>query len=92
MARPRAINRELRFDLRMRVGGRAIQTNYVPASVRLMIERAVEFRAGSGLADIAIGSLKIDVPDSYQTDAIPREITNIARAFFYRPGLIYARP
>ena len=54
-----------------------------------MIDRATKFRAGSsGVGDIAIGSLKISVADSYSTDALPREITNIARkAWAYRPGL-----
>ena len=66
--------------------------NEVPASIRLMIERAVRFRAGSGLGNIEIGSLKINVADSYKTDALPREITNIGRGFQYRPGLISARP
>ena len=67
-------------------------TNHVPPSVRLMIQRAVRFRAGSGLAGIEIGSLKINVANSYKTDALPREITNIGRAFQYRPGIISARP
>ena len=67
--------------------------NGVPASVKLMVERAIEYRAGgSGLGDIRIGSLQMDVADSYKTDALPREITNIARAFFYRPGIFVARP
>ena len=66
--------------------------NEVPASVRLMIERAVAFRAGSGLGGITIGSLKINVAPTYETDRIPPEIANIGRAFFYRPGLFAARP
>ena len=66
--------------------------NLVPASVRLMLERAIAFRAGSGLGDIEIGSLKLGLADSYKTDALPLEITNMARSFFYRPGLIAARP
>ena len=45
--------------------------NKVPASVQLMVERAVEFRAGSGLAGFTIGSLQMDVADSYKTDALP---------------------
>ena len=66
--------------------------NEVPASVRLMVERAIAFRAGSGLAGLSIGSLKINVADSYATDKLPREITNIARAYAYRPGLFAGRP
>ena len=45
--------------------------NSVPASVRLLVERAVAFRAGSGLAGFAIGSLKIAVAKSYKTDRDP---------------------
>ena len=67
-------------------------TNSVPASVQHMVERAVAFRAGSGLAGFSIGSVKIDVAESYETDQIPREITNIARAYAYRPGLFAGRP
>ena len=67
-------------------------SNTVPASVRLMVEKAVSFRAGAGLGDIAIGSLKFSVADSYSTDKLPREITDIARAWAYRPGLFAARP
>ena len=66
--------------------------NEVPPSVRLMVERAVAFRAGSGLAGFTIGSIKINVADSYETDRIPPEITNIARVYQYRPGLFAARP
>ena len=66
--------------------------NEVPASVRLMIERAVAFRAGSGLGGITIGSLKINVAPSYETDRIPPEIAGIGRAFAYRPGIFAARP
>ena len=61
--------------------------NHVPPSVRLMIERAIAFRAGSGLGDITIGSLKIAVAPSYRTDRIPPEIANIGRAYAYRPGI-----
>ena len=57
-----------------------------------MIDRAVAFRRGSGVGNIKIGSLEISVADSYSTDALPREITNIARAWAYRPGIIAARP
>ena len=65
--------------------------NSVPSSVQLMVERAVAFRAGSGLAGFSIGSVKIDVADSYSTDALPREITNIARGWAYHPGIFAAR-
>ena len=61
--------------------------NEVPPSVQLMIERAVAFRAGSGLGDIGIGSLKLSVADSYSTDKIPPAIADIGRAYAYRPGL-----
>ena len=67
-------------------------SNAVPPSVRLMVERAVAFRAGSGLGGITIGSLKINVAPSYETDRIPPEIANIGRAFAYRPGIFAARP
>ena len=66
--------------------------NEVPASVQLLIERAIAFRAGSGLGDITIGSLKIGVADSYKTDRIPPEVASIGRAYAYRPGLFSARP
>ena len=64
--------------------------NEVPASVKLMISRAVSFRAGSGLGNISIGSLKLDVAPTYETDAIPPEIAGIGRAWAYRPGIFYA--
>ena len=66
--------------------------NEVPASVRLMVERAVQFRAGAGLGNIGIGSLKLEVADSYSTDRLPSEIASIARAYQYRPGIIAGRP
>ena len=66
--------------------------NEVPASILLMLTRAVEFRAGSGLAGLTIGSLQMDVAASYKTDAIPREIASIGRAWAYRPGIIAAVP
>ena len=66
--------------------------NRVPASVRLLIERAIAFRAGSGLAGITIGSLTINVAPSYRTDRIPAEIASIGRAYAYRPGIISSRP
>ena len=64
--------------------------NMVPASVRLMLNRAISFRAGAGLGDIGIGSLKLSVADSYSTDQLPREIASIGRAFQYRPGIFAA--
>ena len=66
--------------------------NEVPASILLMLTRAVEFRAGSGLGDLKIGSLDLSVPDSYATDAIPREIASIGRSWAYRPGIFAGRP
>ena len=66
--------------------------NHVPASVKLMLERAVAFRAGSGLGGITIGGLKINVAPTYETDRIPPEIAGIARAYAYRPGLFSATP
>ena len=66
--------------------------NEVPASIQLMVSRAVAFRAGSGLGDLSIGSLKLSVADSYKTDRIPPEIASIGRAFAYRPGIFAARP
>ena len=57
-----------------------------------MVERAIAFRAGSGLAGIEIGSLKINVAPTYETDRIPPEIASIGRAFAYRPGIFAARP
>ena len=65
--------------------------NDVPASVQLMVSRAVEFRQGAGLGDIAIGSLKLSVADSYSTDKIPPEISSIGRAWNFRPGLFAGR-
>ena len=67
-------------------------SNAVPASVQLMVERAIDFRAGSGLDGFTIGSLKIGVADSYSTDALPPEIASIGRAWAYRPGLFAGRP
>ena len=66
--------------------------NEVPASIQLMVNRAIAFRAGSGVGDLTIGSLKIAVAKSYSTDRIPPEIAAIGRAWSYRPGLIAARP
>ena len=66
--------------------------NLVPTSVRAMLERAVSFRAGAGLGDITIGSLKMSVAASYETDKIPPAIADIGRAYAYRPGLFAGRP
>ena len=66
--------------------------NEVPASVRAMIERAVAFRAGGAIAGFTLGSLKMSVADSYATDRLPRQLTDIARGWFYRPGIIAAAP
>ena len=62
-------------------------TNAVPLSIQLMVSRAVEFRQGAGLGDIGIGSLRLDVAPSYDSDALPREIASIGRAWAYRPGI-----
>ena len=61
--------------------------NEVPASVQFMAMRAVSFRAGAGLGDIGIGSLKLEVADSYSTDQLPAAIASIGRAYAYRPGI-----
>ena len=66
--------------------------NLVPASVRYMVEKAISFRAGSGLGDISIGSLKLNVADSYSTDRLPAAIASIGQAWAYRPGLFAAKP
>ena len=85
--------RKFRADLRWRAGKSQTPRTSVPASVKLMVERAIEFRAGrcAGLGDIRISTLEMDKADSYQTDQLPRELTDIARAFFYRPGLFVGR-
>ena len=81
------------FSLTYMAGWEVTDTeNHVPASIQFMVERAVAFRAGSGLAGFTIGSLTMNVAASYETDKLPREITNIARAWAYRPGLFAARP
>ena len=61
--------------------------NEVPASIQFMVNRAIAFRAGSGLAGITIGSLTLGVAKSYSTDQLPREITSIGRSYAYRPGI-----
>ena len=67
--------------------------NNVPPSVKLMIERSIEYRAGgSGLEAIRIGPLEMEQAPSYRTDRLPRELTDIARGWFYRPGIYAARP
>ena len=66
--------------------------NHVPPTVKLLIEKAVAFRAGSGLGDIQIGSLDLSVADSYKTDRLPAAIASIGAAFAYRPGIFVGRP
>ena len=66
--------------------------NSVPASILLMLNRAIAFRAGSGLGDIQIGSLDLSVADSYKTDRLPAAIAGIGAAFAYRPGIFVGRP
>ena len=66
--------------------------NSVPASILLMLNRAIAFRSGAGLGDIQIGPLDFSVADSYKTDRLPAAIANIGRAFAYRPGLFIGRP
>ena len=67
--------------------------NEVPASILLMLNRAISFRSGSGgIGDIKIGSLDLSVPDSYATDRLPAAIASIGRAYQYRPGVMSARP
>ena len=61
--------------------------NEVPAAILFMLDRAIKFRAGAGLGDIAIGSLKLSVADEYATDRLPVSIASIGKAFQYRPGL-----
>ena len=65
--------------------------NEVPASVKLMISRAVSFRSGSGFDKLTIGPLQTSVAPSYATDAIPPEIAGIGRAWAYRPGIFVGR-
>ena len=66
--------------------------NDVPASLRLMIERAVAFRQGAGLGDIAIGSIKLESDPSYKTDRLPSGLVSIGLGWAYRPGLFSASP
>ena len=66
--------------------------NEVPASIRLIIQKAIEFRAGSGVGDLTIGSLTIGLADSYKTDRLPDAIASIGRAWAYRPGIFSSRP
>ena len=81
------------FSLAYMAGWQVTATeNHVPASVQLMIEKAVAFRQGAGLGDIEIGSLKLSVADSYSTDKLPREIASIGQPYAYRPGLFAGRP
>ena len=66
--------------------------NEVPASILLMLNRAIAFRSGAGLGDLRIGSLQMDVAASYSTDALPPEIASIGRAWAFRPGVFAAYP
>ena len=67
--------------------------NNVPPSVQLMIERAIEYRAGgSGFEAIRIGPLEMDQAPSYSTDRLPAAIASIGAAFAYRTGLFAGRP
>ena len=67
--------------------------NEVPASILLMLNRAISFRSSGsgGVGDIKIGSLDLSVPASYSTDQLPREIASIGRSYAYRPGIFKAR-
>ena len=66
--------------------------NLVPASILLMLNRAVEFRATSvGVRNIKVGSLDLSFTTSYSTDKLPREIASIGRAYAYRTGLFAGR-
>ena len=67
--------------------------NEVPASIQLMVSRAISFRAGGGgVGDLKIGSIDISVPDSYSTDKLPSSIASLGRFYQYRPGIFAARP
>ena len=67
-------------------------SNSVPASVQLLVEKAVAFRAGARLGDIKIGSLDVALDDAYKTDRLPAAIASIGAAFAYRPGIFAGRP
>ena len=67
--------------------------NNVPASLQLLVQRALAFRAAPhGLGDLKIGSIDISVPKSYSTDKLPSSITSLGRFYQYRPGVFAARP
>ena len=66
--------------------------NNVPASLQLLIQKAIAFREGSGLGDISIGSLKLSFLDSYSSDQLPKEIASLGRFYQYRPGIFAAKP
>ena len=66
-------------------------SNSVPASVQLMVERAVAFRKGSGLAGFSIGSLTMKRSAEYASARLPASIISIASSWAYRPGLIVGR-
>ena len=67
-------------------------SNSVPSSIQLMVKKAVEFREGSGLGDISIGNVAMEIHESYKTDRIPPEIASISRAWNYRHGIFIGRP
>ena len=66
-------------------------SNTVPASVQYMVERAVAFRKGSGLAGFSIGSLTMKRSAEYASARLPASILSIASSWAYRPGLIVGR-
>ena len=67
--------------------------NNVPASLQLLVQRALAFRAAPhGLGDLKIGSIDISVPKSYSTDKLPSSITSLGRFYQYRSGVFAARP
>ena len=74
--------------------GQMTSVNEVPASVQLMVERAVEFRqGGGGLAQLTTGAIKMDIADSYQTDQLASSCDQPALAvpvWAYRPGIFAA--
>ena len=82
------------FELLYQCGWSVTATeNKVPASVQLMIERAIEFRTGPrGVSAIRASGVDIPIAAAYETDALPRGIASIGRTWAYRPGLFSARP
>lgn len=66
--------------------------NLVPPSVQLMISKAIDFRAGSGLGNLTIGSLTMESDPTYKTDRLPPAILSIGRSWAYRPSIFASRP